>query len=532
MRGKTQEREPPELQRQSVLPEKAKRGETVLEGRGITKRFPGVVANDQIDFAIRAGEIHAILGENGAGKTTLMKILFGEYRPDEGQIYLGGEPVDFKSPLDAIELGIGMVHQHRKLVPAHTVLENIILGHPGAGRILSLTRVAKEIAELCDNYGFNIDLKAKVWQLSEGEKQVVEILKALYRGAEILIMDEPTSALTPLETEKLLTSIEAMASDDLAIVPFITHKLPIVLRISDRVTVLRRGKVVTCIDTEQATEKSLTMELVGREIIFRIERARVEAGKTILQVENLSSLSDKDILALNDVSFSIREGEIFGIAGVSGNGQSELVEVLAGLREAEGGKVFLDGEDITFAPTLKRWQLGVGYIPADRTDVGSIADFSLVENTMMNYYFDEDFYARGALDYGRMRELTQEFISEYGVVTPSPDVKAKNLSGGNLQKLILARVLSRKPRLLIVDLPTQGLDIGATEFVRNKLVEAKRDKAGILLISEDLDEILDLSDWVAPIYEGRFMDIIPGEKATRENVGAMMAGIDAEGEES
>jgi simple sugar transport system ATP-binding protein len=515
-----------------VLPEKSKRGETVLEARGITKRFPGVVANDQIDFEIKAGEIHAVLGENGAGKTTLMKILFGEYQPDEGQIYLGGEPVNFKSPLDAIELGIGMVHQHRKLIPAHTVIENIILGHPRAGKIPSLKRAAREIVDLCDKYGFNVDLKAKVWQLSEGEKQVVEILKALYRGAEILIMDEPTSALTPLETDKLLTSIEAMSSDHLAIVPFITHKLPIVLRISDRVTVLRRGRVVTSIDTKDATEKSLTMELVGREVIFRIERAKVEPGETILQVENLSALSDKGIVALNDVSFSIREGEILGIAGVSGNGQSELVEALAGLRETEGGKVFFDGEDITFASTIKRWQLGIGYIPADRTDVGSIADFSLVENTTMNYYFDEDIYDRGTLDYGRMRELTQEFISEYGVVAPSPDVKAKNLSGGNLQKLILARVLSRKPRLLIVDLPTQGLDIGATEFVRNKLVEAKREKAGVLLISEDLDEILDLSDWVAPIYEGRFMDILPGEKATRENVGAMMAGIAAEGEGS
>jgi ABC-type uncharacterized transport system ATPase subunit len=515
-----------------VQTEKRSRGETVLEARGITKRFPGVVANDQIDFEIKAGEIHAVLGENGAGKTTLMKVLFGEYQPDEGQIYLGGEPVNFKSPLDAIDLGIGMVHQHRKLVPAHTVIENIVLGHPRAGRILSLKRAAGEIAELCDSYGFNIDLKAKVWQLSEGEKQVVEILKALYRGAEILIMDEPTSALTPLETEKLLASIEAMSSDDLAIVPFITHKLPIVLRISDRVTVLRQGKVVTCVNTEQATEKSLTMELVGREVIFRIERARVEAGETILQVENLSCLSNKGVLALDGVSFSICEGEIFGIAGVSGNGQSELVEVLAGIREAEGGKVFLDGEDITAAPTIKRWKLGVGYIPADRTHVGSIADFSLVENTTMNYYFDGEFYNRGSLDYGRMRELTEEIISEYGVVAPSPDVKAKNLSGGNLQKLILARVLSRKPRLVIVDLPTQGLDIGATEFVRNKLVEAKLDKAGILLISEDLDEILALSDWVAPIYEGKFMDIIPGDEATRENVGAMMAGIGLKGEVS
>ncbi|NHZ72459.1 MAG: ATP-binding cassette domain-containing protein [Aquificales bacterium] len=510
--------------------EQIKRGETVLEARGISKRFPGVIANDKIDFVIKAGEIHAILGENGAGKSTLMKILFGQYQPDEGEIFLGGQPVKFKSPLDAIDRGIGMVHQHRKLIPAHTVLENIILGHPDAGKILDLKRTSAEIHALCDKFGFSIDLKAKVWQLSEGEKQVVEILKALYRGAELLIMDEPTAALTPLETEKLLTSIEAMSRDDLAIVPFITHKLPIVLRISDRVTVLRHGKVVSCIDTQHATEKSLATELVGREVIFNIERKKAEKGETILQVENLSALSDKSVLALNGVSFSIREGEIFGIAGVSGNGQRELVECLAGLRDIEEGRITLDGNDITSASSYERWKLGMGYIPADRNHVGSIADFSLVENMTMNYYFDEKFSQKGTLDYKKIRSLTEDVISEYGVMTPNADVKAKNLSGGNLQKLILARVLSRKPRLIIASIPTQGLDIGAIEFVRNKLNEAKFNNAAVLLVSEDLDEIFSLSDWIVPVYEGKFMGIIPAEKAKRENIGAMMAGINLEGE--
>lgn len=508
-----------------MLLNEIKRGETVLEARGITKRFPGVLANDQIDFKINAGEVHAVLGENGAGKSTLMKILFGQYQPDEGEIFLGGKQVEFKSPLDAIEMGIGMVHQHRKLVPAHTVIENIILGHPRAGKVLNMKRVRKEINDLCDKFGFKIDLKAKVWQLSEGEKQVVEILKALYRGAEVLIMDEPTSALTPIETEKLLASIEAMSNDNLAIVPFITHKLPVVLRISDKVTVLRRGRVVAQIDTDQATEKSLTHELVGREIIFNTKREKVERGKTIVQVENLSALSDKGVQALFEASFTIKEGEILGVAGVSGNGQRELVEALAGLRKVKGGKVFLDGKEITYASSAERWQLGIGYIPADRNGVGSIADFSLVENTTMNYYFDEKMNERGVLDYKKMRNLTEDFISEYGVVAPNPEVKAKNLSGGNLQKLILARVLSRNPRLIIADLPTQGLDIGAMEFVRNKLVEAKREKAGILLISEDLDEIFAVSDWIVPIYDGTIMDIVPIEKATREEIGAMMAGI-------
>jgi ABC-type uncharacterized transport system ATPase subunit len=523
---------PEERQVQKGLLEGIKRGDTVLETRGITKRFPGVVANDQIDFEMKAGEIHAVLGENGAGKSTLMNILFGLYQPDEGEIYIGGEKVKFRSPLDAIDLGIGMVHQNRKLVSAHSVIENIILGHPRAGKILNLNRARQEIKELCDRYGFNIDLRAKVWQLSEGEKQVVEILKALYRGARILILDEPTSALAPPETKKLLASIEAMANDELAVVPFITHKLPIVLAISDRVTVLRRGQVTALLETERATEKSLAKQMVGREVIFRIERASVERGKPILQVENLSALSDKGFLALDDASFSIHEGEIFGIAGISGNGQQELAEVLAGLRKPEGGRVILGGEDITYSSSLERWQVGVGYIPCERTEVGSIADFSLVDNVTMNYYFDPDFCRRGIVDYKRIRKLTEEIISEYGVVAPSPDTEAKSLSGGNLQKLILARVLSRKPRLLIANLPTQGLDVGATEFVRNKLMEAKKEKAGIILISEDLDEVLSLSDWVAPIYEGKFMGIIPGEEAKRESVGAMMAGSRLEGLET
>lgn len=509
---------------QEILTE-IKRGDTVLETRGITKRFPGVVANDHIDFEMKAGEIHAILGENGAGKSTLMNILFGLLHPDEGEIYVGGRRVEFKSPLDAIDLGIGMVHQNRKLVTAHTVIENIILGHPNAEGILNLKQAGDEILELCERYGFTIDLKAKVWQLSEGEKQVVEILKALYRGAKILILDEPTSALAPPETKKLLASIETMAQDELAIVPFITHKLPIVLAVSDRVTVLRRGKVTARLKTAEVTEKILAEEMVGREVIFRLERAQVEKGKPILEVENLSVLSDKGFMALKGASFSVCEGEIFGIAGISGNGQHELAEVLAGLRKPAAGQVRLDGKDVTNASSLKRWQLGMGYIPSERVDVGSIGEFSLVENVTMNYYFDSNFCRQGIVNYRNIRKLTEALIAEYDVATPSSIIKAKTLSGGNLQKLILARVLSRKPRLVIANLPTQGLDIGATEFVRNKLMEAKKERAGVLLISEDLDEVLSLSDWVAPIYEGEFMGIIPGDAARREDVGAMMAGL-------
>ncbi|MCI0484941.1 MAG: ABC transporter ATP-binding protein [candidate division NC10 bacterium] len=506
-----------------------RRGDTVLQAKGITKRFPGVVANDSIDFEIRAGEIHAILGENGAGKTTLMKILFGLLQPDEGGVYVHGEKVNFRSPLDAIQFGIGMVHQNRKLIPAHTVIENIILGHPGAGRIPDLKRIRGEIADLCDRYGFKIDLKAKVWQLSEGEKQVVEILKALYRGARILILDEPTTALAPPETERLMESIRIMTGDDLALVPFITHKLPIVLSISDRVTVLRQGQVTARLHTSEATEDSLAREMVGREVIFRLERVEVERGQPVLEVNNLSAMNDKDQPALKEVSFTVHEGEIFGIAGVSGNGQQVLAEVLAGLRKVESGGVRMDGIEITHSESLDRWKKGMGYVPSDRVDVGSIGDTSLTDNVLMNYHFDRSFSRCGVVDVGKTRRLTEGLISEYGVVTPGPETLAKSLSGGNLQKLILARVLSRKPRLIIANLPTQGLDVGATEFVQNKLLEAKRARAAILLISEDLEEVLSLSDRVAPIYEGEFMGIFSIEQAGRVDIGAMMAGIRQQG---
>jgi simple sugar transport system ATP-binding protein len=502
-----------------------KRGDTVLEARGITKRYPGIIANDHIDFEIRAGEIHAILGENGAGKTTLMRILFGLTQPDEGEILVFGEKVNFKSPLDAIHLGIGMVHQNRKLIPAHSVIENIILGHPRAGNVLNLRSTGEEITELCAKYGFNIDLKAKVWQLSEGEKQVVEILKALYRGAKILILDEPTSALAPPEIEKLLESIKIMTGDDLALVPFITHKLPIVLTVSNRVTVLRSGKVTARLATTDATENSLAKEMVGRDVIFRLDRVEVEKGKPILEVENLFAMNDKGFLALKGISFSVHEGEILGIAGVSGNGQQVLAEVLAGLRKAVGGRMFLDRINITHSSNLKRWLKGIGYIPSERVDVGSIGDHSLADNVLMNYYFDHEFTRWGILDSKRIWKLTEGLISEYAIAAPSPDTTAKSLSGGNLQKLILARVLSRKPRLIIANLPTQGLDVGATEFVQNKLLEAKKLGAGVLLISEDLDEILSLSDRVATMYEGEFMGVILAKQARREDIGAMMAGL-------
>ncbi|NOZ48786.1 MAG: ABC transporter ATP-binding protein [Chloroflexi bacterium] len=511
-----------QLQNEFVV---AEAGEVMLEAKGITKRFPnGVLANDHIDFTLKSGEVHAVLGENGAGKTTLMCILFGLLQPDEGEISIRGQKMDFRSPLDAIEAGIGMVHQHRKLIPAHSVIENIILGHPQARGVLKLKQIEEEVAALAESYGFKVDLRAKVWQLSEGEKQVVEILKALYRGAKILILDEPTSALTPVETEKLLDSILKMTRRDLGVVPFITHKLPIVLSLCDHVTVLQRGKVTARLQTCDATEQILAKKMVGREVIFNLKRPEVPTGAQILKVENLSARNNKGIMAFEGVSFILQEGEIMGIAGVAGNGQHELAEVLAGLRKAEGGSINFLGQDITNMSILNRWRMGIGYTPAERTDVGSIGAFSLVDNIFMNYYFDEEFNHKGVLDYKKMQRLTHEIIEEFDVATPGIDTSAHSMSGGNLQKIIMGRVFSRKPLLLIANLPAQGLDVGATEFVQRKLLEARSNQAGIILISEELDEILSLSDWVAPMYEGKIVDFIPIAEAKKETIGAMMAG--------
>ncbi|MCS7125940.1 MAG: ABC transporter ATP-binding protein [Aigarchaeota archaeon] len=497
----------------------------ILEVRGVTKRFPGgVVALDKVDIEIRAGEIHAILGENGAGKTTLMNILFGVLQPDEGEIYIHGKKVRFRSPLDAMNMGIGMVHQLRKLIPAHTVLENIILGHPKTGKILNLKKAREEVESLCKRYGFNLDLDARVWQLSAGEQQVVEIVRALYRGARILILDEPTSVLTPLEIEALLKSMKAMAKEEIATIPFVTHKLPEVFAVSDRVTILRRGKVVKKIETREATIKALAEYMVGREVLFKLDKPQVKIGDEILRVENLSAMSDKGVLALKGVSFSIREGEIFGIAGISGNGQQELAEVIAGLRKPVSGKVIFQGRDITHLSVLERMKIGIGYIPPERLGVGAIGAFSLADNILMSIYFDPEFSTKGFLNYKKIRDYAKKIVSEFEIVAPSIDTKAAHLSGGNLQRLILGRIIPRTSKLLIANSPTVGLDVAATEAVRSRLLACKKEGMGILFISEDLDEVLEVSDKIAPIYEGRFVKILPAEEARKEEVGAMMAG--------
>ncbi|HEV2357146.1 MAG TPA: ABC transporter ATP-binding protein [bacterium] len=497
----------------------------ILEARGITKRFPGLLALDRVDLEVRAGEVHAVVGQNGAGKTTLMKILFGLVQPDEGEIYLRGRRVHVRSPQDAMAQGIGMVHQTRRLVASHTVFENLILGHPRSGGFIRLRRAREEVDALCRRHGLAVDLGAKVWQLAEGQKQWVEILKALYAGARILILDEPTSALTPPEVTALLGALRALVRDQGVTVLLVTHKLPIALAASRTVTVLRAGQVVARMDAAEATEQALIRHMIGHDVSVNAAEGRRETRRPVLRVEGLSARSDKGLPALRDVSFALDEGEILGVAGVTGNGQDELAQVLAGLRPALSGRVLFEGRDVTRSAPAHRWRMGIGYVPAERLEVASIAAFSLVENVALNYHFDPGFHRRGLFDYPGLERLTRHILSTFDVKARHPHAPAHHLSGGNLQKLIMGRVLSRTPRLLIAHLPTQGLDVQAIAFVRGKLLEARAQGAAVLLISEDLDEILTLSDRVAPMYEGRLVAFLPRKRADADTVGAMMAGV-------
>jgi len=511
---------------------KLKPGELIIEMRGITKRFPGVLANDHINFDLKACEIQAVLGENGAGKTTLMNILYGLYRPDEGEIRVRGKPVVVRSPKDAIDLGIGMVHQHFTLIPTMSVTENIILGLKSAREpLLDVGQAEKRIAELSKMYNLKVDPQAKVEQLSIGERQRVEIIKALYRDVQVLILDEPTSVLTPQETEDFFKTLRSMVQEGLTII-FITHKLPEVMAISDRVTVLRRGKVMATIETKQTNPIDLSKKMVGREVLFSIEKPKAEEGKVVLEVKNLWTLSDKGIPALKGVSFSIHEGEILGVAGVSGNGQRELAEVLTGMRKTTEGKVYVFGKDMTDRSPKKIIEQGVGHIPEDRLGMGLIMDFSVAENLILEIRSESPFSYRWLLPFDKkyfldkqeIRKHADRLIQEYDIATPSANAPARNLSGGNLQRLILAKVLSRNPKLLVAAQPTSGLDVGATEFIRKKLMEQKEKGVAILLISEDLNEIMSLSDRIAVMYEGEIVGIIPAAKAEIREIGLMMAG--------
>lgn len=500
-----------------------------LEMRGIVKRFPGVLANDHVDFDVNAGEVHALLGENGAGKSTLMRILYGLYRPDEGHILIDGKPVSIHSPMDAIRLGIGMIHQHFMLVPSLTVAENVALGLSSSrGLLTDLDRVSQRIRELAETYGLQVDPGAYIWQLAVGQQQRVEIIKALYRGAALLILDEPTAVLTPQEVDELFVTFREMAREGHALI-FISHKLHEVLSISNRITVLRDGRVVSSIWKEAATKESLAREMVGREISAQFQRAPVERGAASISIKELWSNSDLGTPALRGVDLEVHSGEILGLAGVSGNGQRELAQVIAGLREATKGQVLLDSKDVTGMSPGDLLNMGISYVPEERMRDGMIRDFNVAENLILREHAQKPYARSGFFNFRAISQRSSELIDRFNVKTPSQETPVKHLSGGNIQKLILARELSRQPKVLIAAQPTRGLDIGATMDVHRLLLEQREKGIATLLISEDLDEILSLADRIAVIYEGQIMGIFDHDEATPEVLGLLMAGVRTEG---
>jgi simple sugar transport system ATP-binding protein len=491
----------------------------------IRKSFPGVLANDNVDLVIERGEIHALLGENGAGKSTLMNCVYGVYRPDSGKIIWKGNEVAIHQARDAIVLGIGMVHQHFKLVPPLSVAENVVLGLPSKREpFLNLEEVEKEILETATRFGIVVDPKAKIWQLPVGVQQRVEILKALYRNAELLILDEPTAVLTPGEVEELFVTLKSLTKEGLSII-FITHKLEEVMDVCDRVTVLRDGCVVHTINKTETNTRDLARMMVGREVFLKIDKPLMEPGDVVLEVEDLSALDNRGLPALKNVNLNIRRNEILGVAGVDGNGQTELADVIAGMRKVTGGRITVGGKEATNNSPLDIIKMGVAYIPPDRQHTGLLLNFSLTENLIGKNYFRPPFSKSGVLQKKAIDDFSEKAINEYDVRTPGPDLQAKLLSGGNQQKVVLARELSGQPDLVIASQPTRGLDIGATEYVRTRMVEARNRGAAILLISTELEEIMSLSDRIAVMYEGEIMGIVSAKDADIHEIGEMMAGV-------
>lgn len=496
-----------------------------MEMRGITKRFPGVLSNDRVSISVRSGEILALLGENGAGKTTLMNTLYGLYQPDEGEIRINGEIVKIDSPRAAIDLGIGMVHQHFMLVPTLTVSENIALGLPSnKGFLLDLDSVAEKIRDISNTYGLAVNPDAYVWQLSVGEQQRVEIVKALYRGASLLILDEPTAVLTPQEADELVGLLRKMAQQGKSVI-IISHKLPEIMAVSDKVTILRDGKMVATVATSATCPEELARMMVGREMKIFERSVNTCAGDVVLCVEQLQVASDKGTPALRGIDLTVRAGEILGIAGVSGNGQKEFAEAISGLRKVNHGKVMLAGKDVTNLSPQKLIEAGLGYIPEDRLHVGTVPSFSIWENLILKDHHLPPYAEHCFLQNKSIRSRSAELVQCYGVKTPHLDTPTGRLSGGNIQRLILAREITREPALLIAAYPTRGLDIGATEYVHTMLLQAREQGMGVVLISEDLEEILRLSDRVAVFFDGRIMDVLPVEKVEERTLGMLMAGM-------
>ncbi len=494
-----------------------------VEMLGIVKRFPGVLANDHIDFRVLPGEVHTLLGENGAGKSTLMQILAGLYHPDAGRIILDGRRVAIHSPREAIRSGIGMVYQHFMLVRRHTVLENVILGLRRFGVLLDYRKAAREVRRVSEEYGLEIDPGAAVWDLSVGEQQRVEIVKMLLRRVKVLILDEPTAVLTPREAEGLFATVRTLAGRGTAIV-FISHKLKEVMAVSDRITILRRGRNAGTIFKTETDERDLARRMVGREILEEFEREEAAAGEPILVIRNLEARDNRRLPALRGVILEVRRGEIVGMAGISGNGQKELEEVLTGLRTPTGGSVTLGGAEIAGREPARIIEGGLGCIPEDRLGTGTAPGLGYRDNTILKSYRCAPIRRGARIDYRAAARLADRLRSEYDIKVPDFQAPVRLLSGGNLQKVIIARELSARPRFLLAVHPTRGLDIGAASYVRKRLGELKRQGAGILLVSEDLDELAGLSDRIAAIYEGRITGVLPARGADRERLSLLMTG--------
>ncbi len=498
----------------------------VLELRGITKRFPGVLANDHISLTVEEGEIHALLGENGAGKTTLMNILYGLYRPDEGEIYVRGRRAEIRQPNDAINLGIGMVHQHFMLVPVFTVAENVMLGVESirAGIFLDREDAVRRIRQISEQYGLGVDPHAYIKTLPVGIQQRVEIIKLLYRQADILILDEPTAVLTPQEVEELFKILRSLASQGKSII-FITHKLKEVMAIADRITVLRNGRVVGTTTPAKTSEEQLAAMMVGREVLLRVEKRPAQPGEPVLRVENLQVFDDRGNLAVRGVSFEVRAGEVLGVAGVQGNGQTELVQALTGLRPAAGGRIFILDKDMTTASPRAILERGVAHVPEDRQKDGLVLSFPVADNLVLNTYYLPPFAQRGVMDREVILATAERRVREFDVRTPSVLTPVSSLSGGNQQKVIVAREFSRPIRLLIASQPTRGLDVGSIEYIHRRIVEKRDEGCAVLLVSPELDEVMNLSDRIAVMYEGQIQAILPAETATKEEIGLLMAGV-------
>jgi general nucleoside transport system ATP-binding protein len=501
----------------------------VLELKGITKRFPGVLANDHIDLRLEEGQVVSLLGENGAGKSTLMNILYGLYNQDEGEIFVRGEKVTIEGPNDAIALGIGMVHQHFMLVPILTVTENVMLGMESTRRFGFLNRqvAARRIRETSNRYGLNVNPDAVIEDLPVGIQQRVEIIKLLYRNADILILDEPTAVLTPLEVEGLFEVIGSLVAQGKSII-FISHKLREVLEISDQIVVLRGGRVVGSTTPAESDERDLAAMMVGRDVILTVPKVPREPDEVILRVEDLYVRGDHDKMAVDGITFDVRGGEIVGVAGVQGNGQTELVEVLTGLRAADSGRVTVGGVDVTNATPRQITEAGTAHIPEDRQQDGLVLAYPIVHNLILNSYYRSPIAKGIVMQQEVMRERAERLVDEYDVRTPSIHTPVRNLSGGNQQKVIVARELSNPVKLTIASQPTRGLDVGSIEYIHTQLVRKRDEGAAVFVVSAELDEVLSLADRILVMSEGKIMGIVPARTATKEALGLMMAGVKGE----